>query len=524
MDRKANGRTIGLQVKGVLVLTFIVLIAISSGGWLYYMVTARMLRANDVHEAERLARALAVAAAPNMVGGKLQAVRKLTVAALDHPNVHHVCVVDRRGGVIMTAGGRGPDIPAVGLASERPTLSYDIQRGENFLEMGRPIIAPGRTGQARLVGGVRMLVDTRATARILAGVQEEMGLSAALVLVCAIPLGLLLVWRVVGLPVGRLVRATRRLSEGDFSARVETHRNDEIGELACSFNTMAERLNASQQQLRLANESLERKVAERTGELERANRRLRHEMDEKEDFLRAVSHDLSAPLRNIAGMATMISMKYAPALPEEVQTRLERIQANVASETDLIAELLELSRIRTRPQRRQRVDFGELLNELAGSFEYELKQKQIELIVHQPMPVLHVARNRMRQVLQNLVDNAIKYMDRATGGRIEVRHEEREGMHRFSVSDNGPGIRPEEQDRIFYIFGRAASARSANLPGRGVGLASVRSIAQTYDGWAWVESAEGAGSTFHVTLDAKRTAAPGEEEAAAPAAAGAEAG
>ncbi len=491
---------------------FVVLVASATGGWLYYLVTARILHQNDLHQAERLTSGLSVAAMGHLVSGNIQALRKLARGLLQHPNVHHVCIVDRRGSVVTAAGGMDPELPVIRLASGRPTLSYEQQRGENFLELGRPIMVPSDVGrEAELVGGLRLLVDTRETAKILAGVQEEIGLSTALVLVCAIPVGMLLVYRVIGIPVRRLVGATGRLAEGDFSARVEAQHNDEIGDLANSFNIMAERLHASQRQLREANESLERKVAERTAALEQANRRLRQEMIEKEDFLRAVSHDLSAPLRNIAGMATMISLKYRGALPEEVLGRLDRIQANVQAETDLINELLELSRIRTRPERRQLVDFGELLAELAGAFEYELKQKKIELTVHQPMPTLYLERNRMRQAFQNLLENAIKYMHRKSGGKIDVRYAMADGMHRFSVADNGPGIAPEEQERIFYIFGRGASVANANLPGRGIGLASVRSIAHNYDGRAWVESEPGKGSTFCVSLDLKRSAEPARE-------------
>jgi len=205
-------------------------------------------------------------------------------------------------------------------------------------------------------------------------------------------------------------------------------------------------------------------------------------------------------------MAAMITVKHRGVLPEEVVTRLERIQANVDVQSELINELLELSRIRTRPERRQRVDFGELLDVLKGTFEYDLKAKNITLTIHGPMPTLRVERNRIRQVFQNLVDNAAKYMDRDTGGRIDIRYELVDGAHRFSVSDNGPGISPEEQDRIFYIFGRGAAEASGDTPGRGVGLALVRSIAHNYDGWAWVESETGQGATFWVSLDAAATA------------------
>ncbi len=511
MDRQSARRKVrtGLQIKAALSLTFVVLAAISAGGWLYYMVTARILHDNDRLQAESIIGGLTGAAAWNMANGDTEALRKLIDGLLEHPKTLDAVLVDRGGNVLTSAGRVGADVPFRLVTCKPAAFSYELLHGEDFLEIGRPIVLPGaRDRPARLVGGIRLLLDTRETARILAGVQQEIFLVAALVLACAIPVGLVLVWRVVCQPVRRLMTATARVADGDFSTRVQARHDDEIGELARSFNIMTERLAVSRQQLRMANELLERKVAERTGELEQANRRLREEIREKEDFLRAVSHDLSAPLRNIAGMATMISVRHRGVLPQEVLARLDRIQANVQAETELIDELLELSRIRTRPERRQLVDFASLLQELAAAFEFELKGRHIALHVHRPMPALYVERNRMRQVFQNLIDNAIKYMHRDTGGRIDVRYELAEGMHRFSVADNGPGIAPQEQERIFYVFRRAASAANAQLPGRGVGLALVRSVAHNYQGWAWVSSRPGQGATFCVALDPKCTVEP----------------
>ena len=502
----ARKMKIGLQIKAVLVLTFVVLTATATGGWLYCMVTARILRSNDLHLAESLTDGMTGAAAQNMANGDLGAVARLVDGLMAHPKVLDVCIADVNDRAVTTAGQVGVDVPYRLVTTQRPALSYERQLSEEYLEVGRPIIQRGDAGEAKLIGGIRILLDTRDTARILVGVQEEVLLVTALVLCGTIPLGLVLVWRVVCNPIRRLVLATGRVADGDFTTRVETADKDEIGELAHSFNVMTERLGVSRRQLRQANEGLERKVAERTGELEMANRRLREEIREKEDFLRAVSHDLSTPMRNIAGMAAMIIAKHRDVLPEEVVKRLERIQANVDAQTELISELMELSQIRTKPERRQRVDLGELLNMLKGTFEYDLKLKNIELTIHGPMPTLRVEKNRIRQVFQNLIDNAAKYMDRDSGGRIDVRHELVDGMHRFKVTDNGPGIAAAEQERIFYIFGRVATDTNANVPGKGVGLALVRSIAHNYDGWAWVESSPGAGSTFCVALDAQAVA------------------
>jgi signal transduction histidine kinase len=233
-------------------------------------------------------------------------------------------------------------------------------------------------------------------------------------------------------------------------------------------------------------------------------------MAEKEDFLRAVSHDLGAPLRNIAGMATLITMKWRDQLPEEVLARLQRIQANVDMETGMIHELLELSRIKSQPESRTWVDFNALMQELADTFEYELKAKNVHLEVASRMPRLYVEKNRVRQVFQNLIDNAIKYVGERPNARVQVAYERRGEMHQFSVADNGPGIPPEDQERIFHVFRRSPSTATASIPGKGVGLAVVKTVVSNYEGRAWVESPPGGGSTFYVALSVSCTEGPPE--------------
>src|SRR6185436_19417312 len=145
-------------------------------------------------------------------------------------------------------------------------------------------------------------------------------------------------------------------------------------------------------------------------ELEHVNKRLQAEMSEKEDFMRAVSHDLNAPLRNIAGMASMLAIKYADTLEKDALQRLERIQKNVQVECELINELLELSRIKSRREKIERVDLHELMTALVDGFSNDLETRGIGLTVTGQLPAMRCEKMRIRQVFQNLIDNAIKYM------------------------------------------------------------------------------------------------------------------
>ena len=225
-------------------------------------------------------------------------------------------------------------------------------------------------------------------------------------------------------------------------------------------------------------------------------------MAEKEDFLRAVSHDLNAPLRNIAGMAMML-MKKRNEFDDDVVHRLERIQKNVEVETDLISELLELSRIKTRRQRMEHVACDAVVRELAEMFEDDFSSRGIRLLVETPLPSIYCEKARLRQVFQNLMDNAIKYMGDSAVREIAIGCRTRTGEAEFYVRDTGIGICAEEVSQVFSIFRRGKNAHTQKVPGKGVGLASVKSIIQTYGGSICVESEPGNGSTFRFTVAAR---------------------
>lgn len=307
-------------------------------------------------------------------------------------------------------------------------------------------------------------------------------------------------------PIRDLLAAIARLTDGQAPAPIDARSKDELGTLAEAFNAMAGKLHRAQRDLRRANEVLEHKVIERTAELQRVNRRLEAEIRDKNEFLRAVSHDLSTPLRNIGGMAGMLLLKYESQLSEDAVNKLRRIDANVKVQNDLINDLMELSRIRSRPGRKELVDLNELLAQLKETLAYDLERQRITLVVADGLPVICAERNRMRQVFQNLLDNAIKYMGDSTARRIEVgwRHEGAE-LH-FFVRDSGRGIAERDLPKVFNVFRRGACSGPHQAPGKGVGLASVKTIVECYGGRVWAESRQGQGSTFHVTLDSCQAA------------------
>jgi signal transduction histidine kinase len=164
--------------------------------------------------------------------------------------------------------------------------------------------------------------------------------------------------------------------------------------------------------------------------------------------------------------------------------------------------------------------------ELRDVFENDLRSKEIDLLIDTPLPPMVAERARVRQIFQNLIDNAIKYMGEGKPQReIHVGSTRRTREAEFYVRDTGMGIESEDHEKVFFVFRRGKNTTTQNIAGKGVGLASVKSIVETYNGRIWVESKVGEGTTFRFTIanpylsDGSVAASPGSEREPQPAAA-----
>jgi signal transduction histidine kinase len=375
----------------------------------------------------------------------------------------------------------------------------------DYVEVWAPIFSHpwgSDTARQRVLGYVAVGVSQTPEEAQLSRINLLAGGIALVVVLSTLPLVFYLVHQNF-LPIRQLVDATKKIAAGNCGTAVDIDRSDVLGTLAHSFNQMAKTVKRQQDDLAAANRQLEEKVQQRTSELAAANARLNSEVAEKEEFLRAVSHDLSGPLRNIHGMAAMLLLKHQEKLDEEMVHRLQRIQKNVEIETDLIGELLDLSRIKTRRQKMEAVDVAALVSDVAGLFENDLRSHEIALQIDTPLPWLICERSRMRQVFMNLVDNAIKYMGQSSTRQIRVGFRQEAPEAHFYVRDTGPGIDAEDLANVFLLFRRGRAAGVQKVAGKGVGLASVKSIIETYGGRVWGQSELGNGTTFYFTIDAK---------------------
>ncbi len=531
----------GLQGKLIFAYAGLLAIALSGSFLLYVNESARML---DRITAQTVLENVLTMAKAGETSLRFNAVANLGVIGADvlhDPDIITVAFYDAAGQPVSVTS-RDPAHAAEHVGS-LPDLTRDITdltrvRWRNsaihgpFAEVTAPMIAVtrpllGGPPTSKLLGYATVQRSSANAIAHLAHARLLIVLFGGAIFMGSMPLVFWLVHRIFH-PIRQLVDATRRIASGDLDAEVAIHRPDAIGALARAFNDMVVRVRRHQTELAAANVELaeanvqlEHRIAQRTRQLESANARLNGEIAEKEDFLRAVSHDLNAPLRNIAGMAAMLLIKCRDRLDEDAIHRLERIQRNVQVETDLINELLELSRIKTRRQKMEEVDLWALVEELRDLFDEDLRARGITLVVDTPLPVLHAERSRIRRVFQNLIDNAIKYMgdgalDPATGNRrreIRIAASVAPDQIALRVADTGMGIEPDDLDKVFFIFRRGRSVAGHPIAGKGVGLAGVKSILETYGGTIRVESQVGAGSTFQFTLDSAHLSRPAQAPA-----------
>jgi PAS domain S-box-containing protein len=251
----------------------------------------------------------------------------------------------------------------------------------------------------------------------------------------------------------------------------------------------------AQAEIRQLNETLEQRVRERTQELEVVNQDL-------EAFAYSVSHDLREPLRSIQGLAQALLEDYAQALNSVGQSYSQGI-VNISQQMDeFIEDLLIYSRLRREEIPIQPIDLGAVVTEALQQLEAEIRQRQAQLIIEEPLPEVMGNRLLLMQVLKNLLSNAVKFVVPGQQPEVRVWAEETERREeskiRLWVEDKGIGIDVQNQKRIFYVFERLHG--SEIYPGTGIGLAIVRKGVERMGGQVGVESQLGQGSRFWIEL------------------------
>ncbi|HEX7012524.1 MAG TPA: ATP-binding protein [Steroidobacteraceae bacterium] len=243
-------------------------------------------------------------------------------------------------------------------------------------------------------------------------------------------------------------------------------------------------------EVRSLNQELERRVAERTRQLELANREL-------EAFSYSVAHDLRAPLRSIHAHAQMLSDYRGPPGAREPLIHLEQIQRGVREMNALIDGLLALSRVSHVGMQREQVSLSQVVARLVDRFAHEVPDRSIEWRIGE-LPQVWCDRDLMQQVFANLLDNAVKYTRPRPKAIIEVGTGTADGERYIFVRDNGVGFDMGYARKLFGVFQRLH--RQDEFEGTGVGLATVSRIIERHGGRIWAQSAVGKGTEFRFTL------------------------
>ena len=229
-------------------------------------------------------------------------------------------------------------------------------------------------------------------------------------------------------------------------------------------------------------------------EVDHLNEKLRDAYKEMEKFSYSISHDLKAPLRTIEGYSEILMEDFMDSLDEEAQEYLGRIQSSTRHMRVLIDSILDLSRIGRKPINRDKIDMSTLAQEI-----YDLLDVPDNCSINVQLGLKAVGDTELvRTLLQNLLDNAVKYSSKVDCPEVSFGRTETERGPAFFVRDNGSGFDPKYQDKMFDLFQRLH--KQSDFTGTGIGLSMVKKVVEKHGGEIWAEGAVNKGATFYFTL------------------------
>jgi signal transduction histidine kinase len=536
----------GIHVKFILTIVLLIILTSIIMSWFFITREVDLIQANLRHKGGTLARSLAYNSLYAVLTNNQEMLKTLVRGPISEEEVVFCLIQDAQGTVLAKSSsaayaGREKNVHLL-------TLSIPIQakswRGEKVPQPKLPVtprdlrVASGQLSELwqRLIkepvaqdaiGVVHLGLSLHRMDAAMAGVKEHVGILILAIVGIGIVVTIFLVDIIVN-PIGQLVSATQRIARGDLSHPVAINTNDEIGDLARSFNQMVKQLEDSREELEDYSRTLEKKVEERTAklrrnvrelsearkatlniledineakkELEKANRELMAMDEMKSKFLGTASHELKTPLTAIKANVDFILSGREGPIPRNLRQYLSTVQRNTNRIQEIMEKMLDMARIKAG-KIGLLVEKVNLLTAVKGYLR-EIKpiEKRLDIKIKIPRGVyVQADKDRLHDIYINLLSNAFKFTPK--GGEVRITARRDNDVVLAGVSDTGVGIPEDQCERVFDEFYQVDRRRYG---GTGLGLTIVKGIVEEHGGKIWVDSQVGKGSTFYFTVPLAR--------------------
>lgn len=351
---------------------------------------------------------------------------------------------------------------------------------------------------------------------------------AIFIMIVSIIMSGALISRYISKPITKLRNIANNMGKGQLDVKIDIKSKDEIGELASTLKRMGS-------ELKKFHAGLEKQVKERTAELKKktedlekvnkelnntklatlniledvkeANERLKEIDKLKTDFLNTTSHELKTPLTPIRSYLDLLEDGSLGKLNQQQKSALKVIDKNVKRLKRLISDILDITKVEAGQMKfiMEKIRFEKVIKEAIQEIKPSIDEKKIKIEVRIPkkLPLIEGDKQRLIQVLTNLLDNAIKFSPK--NKRVMITAKKRKNSLFMAVADKGIGISKNNLPKLFTKFFQVDTSATREQPGTGLGLTICKGIIEAHNGNIWAESILGKGSTFYFTLPLKQT-------------------